>query len=401
MDTFNPKCKAGIITKERLGAVTLEWKRSILKDIQPPSTSTWQFREAASDLVSTECKYIPCEEDDVPEEYKQVLEAGFVVGACVKLQKRITGSFVNKGKELRKDVPMNAVGTIKDVPIDDSRRVNATFRATVRHGDLAGKDVGVDVSVSVDDLQMETSTPGQPTMTASGKTPKKSAGADGVFTTYPFLRRAGCEEVPIVYGNWGKRQSLLPYESAFKESRARTELCMQIMHSKAEQKQGPAELLIARRGKRVEVWTLVKFKKFKLEFFPYTTEIKDKYWTHGKSNLIETPKSYPRGKHVVIDGRLASKLPEDDQKMLCLFWVIDRTQTKDEANLHIYHATTSIDIKVQLSTGSKRTFSQMSGEDANVKVPYLSNPVDIDAHTLLVALDDANLVKAASTAQDK
>ena len=50
-----------------------------------------------------------------------------------------------------------------------------------------------------------------------------------------------------------------------------------------------------------------------------------------------------------------------------------------------------------MPSGAKRTYSQMSGADADIKIPYLTNPKNIDAHTMLLALDDEDIAKVSSS----
>ena len=150
---------------------------------------------------------------------------------------------------------------------------------------------------------------------------------------------------------------------------------------------------MAREGKTLAVWTLIEFKKGKLQLFPNTTEIKDRYCTQGRACLTKTD-NLAKGKNLALDGRLASKVPEgqveaDQVKPFSLFWVIPRTIEKASSNLVLEYAKCTCDIKVTVGAGSKRNFENSESMD----IPYLCNPKDIAAGTKLAALDDLALHK--------
>ena len=63
-----------------------------------------------------------------------------------------------------------------------------------------------------------------------------------------------------------------------------------------------ADFLVVKRGKHIEVWTLKSWPVNKLIMVPFTTEIKDRYWTQNRSALVEAS-MLQKGKHLVMDGR--------------------------------------------------------------------------------------------------
>ena len=150
------------------------------------------------------------------------------------------------------------------------------------------------------------------------------------------------------------------------------------------------ELLIVRREKEVEVWTLVPFAKNKLILVPYATEIKDKYWTYGKSIGVHIQGLAP--KNLALDGRLFNKPPskEESDKAFRMFWALQRTTEKKSANLTLQMVDVTIQVSVELP--SKRKYSDAFGDGA-VKVPILVNEEKIAANTRLVAMDDVALIK--------
>ena len=106
-------------------------------------------------------------------------------------------------------------------------------------------------------------------------------------------------------------------------------------------------------------------------------------------------------KPVALDGRLYQK-PQieqkaDDKKAFSLFWTIQRTTQKSDANLVIQYVPVEHNMKI--SFPSKRTFSDMSAGD-DFKLPILINPKKIAKHTKLLAMDDVDLhkhIKASHT----
>ena len=138
------------------------------------------------------------------------------------------------------------------------------------------------------------------------------------------------------------------------------------------------------------MWTLVPWKAGKLVITPYTTEVKDRYWTLGRSALVRC--DLPKGKHLALDGRLASKAPAVSSgsplQTFSIFWAIDRTTAKADANLTLEYAKVNLNIGVEFPKGRKR-----SQTDSTIEVPYLVNPKEIPAHTRLIAIDDVQLQK--------
>ena len=63
----------------------------------------------------------------------------------------------------------------------------------------------------------------------------------------------------------------------------------------------------------VEVWTKKKFDPHTLILAPSTTEIKDSYWTKGRSVMVHLPKTLDKplqGRHLALDGRRRNKFLE-------------------------------------------------------------------------------------------
>ena len=124
-DAFVVRMKGGPMDEHRLADVTSAWKRHVTKTFKPGAESTWTFSEAAPGAPeqSEEQVYIPdASGADAPAEYLSVLSSGFVIGKRVMLLKRVTGlvqdeeKLKNEEELTRKDVQVEAMGTITDVP---------------------------------------------------------------------------------------------------------------------------------------------------------------------------------------------------------------------------------------------------------------------------------------------
>ena len=165
------------------------------------------------------------------------------------------------------------------------------------------------------------------------------------------------------------------------------------------------DILIIRRElasqpmkKVIEIWTLQKFKKYTLVLTPYKCEIKERYWTLGRSVLIKNEEMNKSKKHLALDGRLTSRVPDDDgkdkDKTFNLFFAIERSEDKSKCNLKLKWTTTSITTDVGPVVGNKRKFDNVTQV---LEMPYLINETDIPEHTKLIAEDDVQLHKIAKT----
>ena len=96
----------------------------------------------------------------------------------------------------------------------------------------------------------------------------------------------------------------------------------------------------------VEVWAKKAFDPHTLVLAPSTTEIKDCYWTKGRSVMVNLPKALQtslRGKTLALDGRRRSKFLEaktqnlgdlaKDETHGDICFAIERTLEKSKANL--------------------------------------------------------------------
>ena len=152
----------------------------------------------------------------------------------------------------------------------------------------------------------------------------------------------------------------------------------------------------------VEVWTRRKFEANEDLFVPGTTEIKDRYWTQSKSVMVNLPRTTSRsigGKTLALDGRLRADFKEARSQDLgreakpaqrgSLFFAVERTTEKDEANLFLSYVSSPVTAAVKLPGGKKLKLTAAASELP--EMPMLSNPHLVPAKTRLVAIDDLAL----------
>ena len=94
------------------------------------------------------------------------------------------------------------------------------------------------------------------------------------------------------------------------------------------------DLCICLRDGRHELWTVKDFPANQLVICPFSTEIKERYWTYNRSALCVTD---PGCKPLVLDGRLWTKVACDG-KIFSVFWLIGQTPEKKDSNLKLVHS---------------------------------------------------------------
>ena len=150
-------------------------------------------------------------------------------------------------------------------------------------------------------------------------------------------------------------------------------------------------------AKRTEVWTTRRFEAHELVAVPWSTEIKDRFYTHNAAASIH--RQYKRAdstshRVLALDGRNLGHLEHADPEKHVpgasgvIFWAIQRTTERSKANLILRHCgvvPNDSRMRLSLSMGSKTI--KFTGK-LSPQVPVLTNPRPILEHTLLLALDD-------------
>lgn len=112
--------------------------------------------------------------------------------------------------------------------------------------------------------------------------------------------------------------------------------------------------------------------------------------------MVTSPAMTKLGKHVCMDGRLYSKIADaetEDAQPFSLYWVLERSTLKKDANLVEAPCKVAFDVSVQPPSGSKRTFGFMSEDSDSLDIPCLTNEAPIKKGTKLVALDNGTISK--------
>ena len=147
-------------------------------------------------------------------------------------------------------------------------------------------------------------------------------------------------------------------------------------------------------SRRTEIWTERDFEAGDLKFAPWSLEIKDRLYTHRASVSLGLEQQYrPNNRVMALDGRNRGHLFHGDQHSKAesgnLFWVIKRTQNREEANLCLEHVSVKVEFNVTLPQPAGRSVAQkVKMGDGWPMVPILTNKKAVTAHTMLVALED-------------
>jgi hypothetical protein len=179
--------------------------------------------------------------------------------------------------------------------------------------------------------------------------------------------------------------------------KAQVSFGMQLVQ-RAETQLKKGDLLLVAKDKVVEVWTGRKFLKGELILGPMTTEIKDSYWTAGRSVLCPGSSSLTPGKkHLGLDGRLRSTPlgpSEKEQKPVSLFFCVTRVEDKEEAtNMVVQTAKLSITASLEMPGVKRKPDDVTFSPDELCGIPFMVNCVQVPEKTRLTVRDDLSLQK--------
>ena len=251
--------------------------------------------------------------EDAPKEYVDVLSRGFEVGRSVTLTKRCTGFVVDAKDD---DVSQKDVNPgLTDVPVGSTSRVTITFLTDLQvKGKAKRKSVEVALKAHVNDVQLVVAkaAPAKGTPKKEAKKTLGAGSADATHRKYPSLQQ-GRQDAPDIFEEWDARQTLhgkCATDGEMPEAKAKAVLAMLAMNS--AKPLTSTDILIARRGKKIELWSLVAWKAGELVLTSCTAEIKNRYWTLSRSALPKHP--LQQDTHLALDGRLAGKIPSADHR---------------------------------------------------------------------------------------
>ena len=154
---------------------------------------------------------------------------------------------------------------------------------------------------------------------------------------------------------------------------------------------------------RVEVWTERDFKANELVLVPYAHEIKDRFWTKGRSAMMRMnskSKALKDNKTLAVDGCFRANFqdplpPADGEKpreprCASLFFAVERTCSRSETNLVQSYCAVSLTAQVMLPGSSKTLKKDLPRA---IDIPVFTNPKPIKAHTRLQVLEDLALLE--------
>ena len=74
------------------------------------------------------------------------------------------------------------------------------------------------------------------------------------------------------------------------------------------------DIVVAVRDGVHEHITMRKFQPHEILFAPETTEVKDVFWTQGRSHVVRnTTRAHPENRHWIVDGKLKSNANTDNK----------------------------------------------------------------------------------------
>ena len=155
-------------------------------------------------------------------------------------------------------------------------------------------------------------------------------------------------------------------------------------------------------AKRTEVWTARAFEPFEITIPPWSTEVKERLYTHNQSVSLKVPDgSVPGNRVLAIDGRGQGHLepPLNDRATGAhgnLFWAIPRTSERKLANLSLEYSqvAAAVSSALQVTLPGGKTRKAKLGAKSLPHVPILTNKKAVPELTMLLALDDPVVVKA-------
>ena len=153
-------------------------------------------------------------------------------------------------------------------------------------------------------------------------------------------------------------------------------------------------------ARRTEVWTLEDFAPGTLIFAPFSSESKDRMYTHlAASHMVLPKKVVPGNKVLALDGRnqghLSHMHPSQHRAYATgsLFWCITRSQAKNQANLVQQVCEVSMPKVTVNVPGRPLSHTKLAAADVP-QVNVLTNLALVKKHTRLVAMDDLVVAKA-------
>jgi hypothetical protein len=385
------------MSEEKVASILKQWKLYVQTRhfVGGESPAAWPMETVAipdididvdsAIVVRTSTRMFTLDDDN--EELQQLVMKGFVVGKMVKLIKRITTEIKTpigtKGntETQRKDLATGTIGELIGYCEGEGSLKRAIVQFKVVHENIQYMS---DMSVQFNNMEIYS----HDSKNAGRKNDPPSVAKACKKGMYKFLYGEGDDETTV---------EIIDLEAcSFSEKFNNEEGCLflkSIIHvgqhllCRGSQKLTKKDIVCCKRGGQTEVWTVREFKRLELCLYPFTTELKDRYWTQHRSNIVGVDKECQtfgnvNKKTIVMDGRLRGT-PSDSRGM-SLFFAIGRIENKEKSNMEIHDVSLNGTLSLQGDTKSdKRTHNF-----GNITYPVYKNPKVIKAGIMLLGYED-------------
>ena len=338
--------------------------------------------------VLTPCNFI--DHKFVKTNNEELVKKGFMIGAKVELTRRITVEFGPDA--FRKDIVKSTTAFIKGI-VDGMPVV--TFSATV------GKQkYDADVKIKPDNLKVYIDKTEEATLVE-----KAAKGKEKEKSEYEYLQVDGSEAIADVVGSWSDQQCSkdVKYLAQMAANMAAFTLANA---ARAAPSYNEKDLTVVKRGNAHEVWTKRDFKANEFIFVPETLDVRDRYWSAGKSVLLEDSEVMMKElvgkkamKSLVADGRFRSTpnaAGGTEGRAFSLYWLVSSSKDADGVNMDVAHQPLKWNVQGSFPGGGA-----IAACSPMPKVHVMFNPRPITARTKLLVREDAKLLKLTTKVQQQ
>ena len=290
------------------------------------------------------------------------MKLGWKVGGHCYLTKRITIKY-GKGEDDRKDQSVGTQANI--VGFEGKHFVICGFDVKVS----AKKHTIVNWKVPITTLSLQ-----------SPEAAAKDADAKESTKGLPFIGDG--LDVDVIPGNVWMKQNISADEgmtaSAMKTIvQFELESLLEFLPKYTEK-----DFCILKRKNDMEIWTLKAFAPETIKLAPFTTEVKERFWTQNRSVIVH----HSGGKPLVLDGRVRASV--EGKTPFALFWIVSRAKAEKahECNLELEYVGAKVSL--EFGFGDK---TETKAIDKAPSIPILTNKKAIKKHVKLCCLEDMSL----------
>jgi hypothetical protein len=419
------------LTPSKVKAICWQWAEHLEKkyhdlnltslvEFEPPETP--QYRDVEHFEFDTE---------QLKENLEEKTGHEFKHGDRVCLLRRISVNIpIPKNPSFRKDIQAGAVGVVQGWIDESFRQVLIEFETKIKGHPHKHIEKCFPRNIIKEENYSKLAKEVDAEEAAEDETAQKDEKEKKLPKEFQWLLADSEPSDVIVDKTWSKYISDRDSTQECWFLKARSAVCLDaLMHSLSHP--GDLDFIICHRKNSkgiylTEVWTSRRFEAFEIALAPASCEIKDRLYTSANAAMIQVPLrgegSHLEGKLLAQDGRGRSSISspgtiETDPQMGSIFWVIERTSNKKDANLVLESVSFNIKIDVNFEAHnkqpSKKRKTSKSSEsqpgDASQEwstletpqLPILVNPEAIEKHSKLLAIEDARLAMAAKKQKEK